>query len=128
MVVTDELPELLIAGAAAFLAMLLIALAYPAGMGMGDVKLAGVMGLYLGAAVIPALLSAFLAGTVVGLGVMVRQGPGARKKGAAVRAVPGAGRRRRAAGGPGAGRSLPRQFPALAQGFSRPADTDENLL
>ena len=38
---TGELPELLIAGAGAFLAMLLIALAYPRGMGMGDVKLAG---------------------------------------------------------------------------------------
>ena len=76
-----ELPELVIAGAASFTALLLVALAHPAGMGMGDVKLAGVMGLYLGVAVIPALLTAFLAGTVVGLGVMLRQGPGARKKG-----------------------------------------------
>jgi leader peptidase (prepilin peptidase)/N-methyltransferase len=81
LVATGELPELLIAGAAAFLALLLIALAYPAGMGMGDVKLAGVMGLYLGSAVAPALLVAFLAGTLVGLGVMLQQGAGARKKG-----------------------------------------------
>ena len=43
-----DLPEHLIAGAAAFTFLLLAALAYPAGMGMGDVKLAGVMGLYLG--------------------------------------------------------------------------------
>ena len=41
-------PELLIAGAGAFLFFLLAALIHPKGMGMGDVKLAGVMGLYLG--------------------------------------------------------------------------------
>ena len=80
-VVPGDLPELLIAGAAAFSALLLVALAHPAGMGMGDVKLAGVMGLYLGTAVAPALLVAFLAGTLVGLGVILRQGPGARKEG-----------------------------------------------
>ena len=48
---------------------------------MGDVKLAGVMGLYLGAAVMPALLIAFLAGTVVGLGVMLRAGAGSAQEG-----------------------------------------------
>jgi len=80
-VVTDELPELAIAGAGAFLAMLLIALAYPRGMGMGDVKLAGVMGLYLGQEVIPALFIGFLTGAVVGLGILAREGSGARKKG-----------------------------------------------
>ena len=77
----DDVPELLIAGAAAFLFLLIAALVYPAGMGMGDVKLAGVMGLYLGLSVIPAMLIAFLAGTVVGVGMMVRKGPGARKTG-----------------------------------------------
>ena len=75
------LPEALIGGAAAFTALFAMALAYPAGMGMGDVKLAGVMGLYLGASVAPALLVAFLAGTVVGLAIVVREGRGARKKG-----------------------------------------------
>jgi leader peptidase (prepilin peptidase)/N-methyltransferase len=75
-----ELPELLIAGAGAFVALLLMVLAYPGGMGMGDVKLAGVMGLYLGVSVIPALLTAFLTGTVVGLAIMAREGRGARKK------------------------------------------------
>jgi leader peptidase (prepilin peptidase)/N-methyltransferase len=78
---TDMLPELLIAGGAAFLALLLIALAYPGGMGMGDVKLAGVMGLYLGAAVASALLVAFFAGSVVGIALMAKHGAGARKKG-----------------------------------------------
>jgi leader peptidase (prepilin peptidase)/N-methyltransferase len=76
-----RLPELLAAGAGAFTALLLAALAYPAGMGMGDVKLAGVMGLYLGLEVIPALVVAFLAGTVVGLAIIARQGARARKSG-----------------------------------------------
>jgi leader peptidase (prepilin peptidase)/N-methyltransferase len=45
-------PERLIAGASAGGFLLLAALAYPAGMGMGDVKLAGMMGLFLGIVVI----------------------------------------------------------------------------
>jgi len=48
-------------------------------MGMGDVKLAGVMGLYLGLSVLPAMAVAFLTGTVVGLGVIARAGLAARK-------------------------------------------------
>jgi leader peptidase (prepilin peptidase)/N-methyltransferase len=48
-------------------------------MGMGDVKLAAVMGLYLGSAVAPALMIAVLVGTVVGVGVMVSEGSAARK-------------------------------------------------
>jgi leader peptidase (prepilin peptidase)/N-methyltransferase len=77
----DALPEMLIAGAGAFTALLLAALAYPGGMGMGDVKLAGVMGLYLGVSVIPALLAAFLLGSVVGIAIVARHGAAARKKG-----------------------------------------------
>jgi leader peptidase (prepilin peptidase)/N-methyltransferase len=77
----EKLPELLIAGAAAFTFLLLAAVAHPAGMGMGDVKLAGVMGLYLGLSVAPAMLIAFLAGSLVGIAMMVRHGSGARKKG-----------------------------------------------
>jgi len=75
------MPERLAAGAGAFLFLLLAALAHPAGMGMGDVKLAGVMGLYLGLSVVPALFGAFLSGTLVGVAIMVRDGAGARKKG-----------------------------------------------
>jgi leader peptidase (prepilin peptidase) / N-methyltransferase len=71
-VATPDLAEYALAGAIAFLALLLAALAYPAGMGMGDVKLAGVMGLYLGLATAPALLAAFLAGSVVGLVLVAR--------------------------------------------------------
>jgi leader peptidase (prepilin peptidase)/N-methyltransferase len=77
----DELPELAIAGAGAFAFLLVAALAYPAGMGMGDVKLAGAMGVFLGLSVVPALFIAFLTGTVVGLVIMAREGSGARKKG-----------------------------------------------
>src|SRR5215207_6087180 len=77
----NDLTELAIAGVAAFAAFLLAALAYPAGMGMGDVKLAGVMGLYLGTSVAPALLLAFLAGTIVGVAILIRDGAAARKKG-----------------------------------------------
>ena len=74
-----ELPEAALAGAAAFLALLLAALAYPAGMGMGDVKLAGVMGLYLGVAVAPAMLAAFLTGSLLGALLLARHGSRARK-------------------------------------------------
>jgi leader peptidase (prepilin peptidase)/N-methyltransferase len=76
----SKLPEHLIAGAVAFTFLLIAALAYPKGMGMGDVKLAGVMGLYLGIAVAPALLVAFLSGSVVGIAIMLREGAEARKR------------------------------------------------
>jgi leader peptidase (prepilin peptidase)/N-methyltransferase len=68
------LPERLIAAVAAGGAFFAVALAYPAGMGMGDVKLAGLLGLYLGAAVAPALAVALVAGTVVGVAIMARRG------------------------------------------------------
>ncbi len=73
-------PERLIAGAGAAGALLLIVLAYPKGMGMGDVKLAGVMGLFLGVAVIPAMLIAILSGSLVGAVVMARKGIRAGRK------------------------------------------------
>jgi len=77
----DNIDDGLIAGGAAFLALFVAALAYPAGMGMGDVKLAGVMGLYLGSWVAPAMLIAFLAGSAVGIAIIAREGRDARKKG-----------------------------------------------
>jgi len=66
--------ERLIAGAAAALLLGLPSLINPKGMGMGDAKLVGVLGLYLGAAVIPAFFVAFLAGTAVGIAIIVRKG------------------------------------------------------
>jgi leader peptidase (prepilin peptidase) / N-methyltransferase len=70
----------LIAGAAAGGALLAVALAYPRGMGMGDVKLAGVMGLFLGASVAPAMLIALLAGTLYGAFLASRKGAQAARK------------------------------------------------
>jgi leader peptidase (prepilin peptidase)/N-methyltransferase len=70
----DYLPEQLIAGAAAGGFFLLAAMAYPRGMGMGDVKLAGVMGLCLGRAVAPAVMIALITGVVVGGIVIARLG------------------------------------------------------
>jgi leader peptidase (prepilin peptidase)/N-methyltransferase len=67
-------PERLISGLAAGGLFLLAALARPGGMGMGDVKLAGVLGLFLGAPVAVALLVALVAGVVVGAVVMARVG------------------------------------------------------
>jgi leader peptidase (prepilin peptidase) / N-methyltransferase len=77
---TADLPEHLIAGAGAFTFLFVAVVAYPAGMGMGDVKLAGAMGLYLGVSIVPSLLVAFLLGTIVGLAIMAREGVEARKK------------------------------------------------
>lgn len=76
----DALADHLIAAAAAFAALFLVALAYPRGMGMGDVKLAGVMGLYLGKAVAPALLIGFAVGALYGLALIARHGAEARKQ------------------------------------------------
>jgi leader peptidase (prepilin peptidase) / N-methyltransferase len=76
----SSLPERGIAAAAAGGLFFLVALAYPRGMGLGDVKLAAVMGLFLGRNVAPAILVALLAGSFVGLAMMVRQGSGARKQ------------------------------------------------
>jgi len=67
-------PEQLIAGAGAAAFLLFFVLAYPRGMGMGDVKLAGVLGLFLGRYVAIALLGGVLAGTVAGVVVMARLG------------------------------------------------------
>lgn len=70
----EDLTEHLIAAAGAGGFLLLAALAYPAGMGMGDVKLAGVMGLFLGRSVGPAMLVALVAGSVVGALIIARKG------------------------------------------------------
>jgi leader peptidase (prepilin peptidase)/N-methyltransferase len=72
-------PERSIAAVAAGGVFFLVALVYPAGMGLGDVKLAATMGLFLGRAVAPAILAALLAGSLVGLGLIARHGSSARK-------------------------------------------------
>jgi leader peptidase (prepilin peptidase)/N-methyltransferase len=70
----DAIPEHLIAAVAAGGFLLVAALAYPSGMGMGDVKLAFVMGLFLGREVGVALLAGLLAGSLVGAAIMARKG------------------------------------------------------
>jgi leader peptidase (prepilin peptidase)/N-methyltransferase len=79
---SDSLVEHLIAAAAAGGFFLLAAIVYPAGMGMGDVKLAAVMGLFLGRAVAPAIFAALIAGTLIGGLIIARHGMAeGRKKG-----------------------------------------------
>ena len=73
------LPERAIAAAAAGGILLLVVLAYPAGMGLGDVKLAATMGLFLGRAVAPAVLIALFVASLVGILLLVRHGSKARK-------------------------------------------------
>jgi leader peptidase (prepilin peptidase)/N-methyltransferase len=68
------LPEHLIAAVAAGGFLLVAALLYPAGMGMGDVKLAAMLGLFLGRAVAPAMFIAMIAGSLVGALIIARFG------------------------------------------------------
>lgn len=75
-----SLPERAIAAAAAGGLLFIAALAYPRGMGLGDVKLAATMGLFLGRDVGPAILVALLTGSVVGLVMIARHGAAARKR------------------------------------------------
>jgi leader peptidase (prepilin peptidase)/N-methyltransferase len=65
-------------GAAAF--FLVFALAYPAGLGMGDVKLALLLGAALGSAVMPAVVLGTLAGGAVAAALLIRHGLAARQR------------------------------------------------
>jgi leader peptidase (prepilin peptidase)/N-methyltransferase len=67
-------PARLIAAAAAGGFLLLAVLAYPGGMGMGDVKFAAFLGLCLGRSVAPAILAALVIGVGVGAAVVARKG------------------------------------------------------
>ena len=75
-----SLGERAVAAAAAGGLLLAAALAYPRGMGMGDVKLAALMGIYLGDSVAPALLVGFLSGALVGLALILKEGAMGRKR------------------------------------------------
>ena len=72
--------ERLIAGAAAGGALMLPSLLHPSGMGLGDAKLMGVLGLFLGVWVLPAFFVAFAAGTLVGIGMIARRGLATSRK------------------------------------------------
>ena len=73
------LPERVAAAAIAGGLLFLVVLAYPKGMGLGDVKLTATMGLFLGWAVAPAVLVALFTGSFVGLALVARHGATARK-------------------------------------------------
>jgi leader peptidase (prepilin peptidase) / N-methyltransferase len=74
------LPERFAAGAGAGGFLLAAALIRPSGMGLGDVKLAGVIGVYLGAGVVVAMVVSFAAGSLVGLALIARHGWAARTR------------------------------------------------
>jgi leader peptidase (prepilin peptidase) / N-methyltransferase len=76
----DHALEWVLAALAAALFFFIPLLIYPAGMGMGDVKLAALLGAALGKSVAAAILAGLLAAGVVALLVLARQGLGARKK------------------------------------------------
>lgn len=77
----DLSPEWIIAGLAASGFLLAAALVYPAGMGMGDVKLALLMGVALGKTVPVALIVGMLAAMIPGIVLFARHGKKARKMG-----------------------------------------------
>ena len=74
-------PEYALAALGASLFLFLAVLAYPAGMGMGDVKLALFMGAVLGKTVGVALMIGMLAALIPGLYLLARHGSKARKMG-----------------------------------------------
>jgi leader peptidase (prepilin peptidase) / N-methyltransferase len=76
----DMLVEHVASAAIAGGLMFLLALAYPRGMGMGDAKLVGMIGLFIGRAVAPATLIGFALGALVGLWMIARRGSAARKE------------------------------------------------
>ncbi len=76
----DSLVENAAAAAIAGGLMFVVALAYPRGMGMGDAKLVGMIGLFIGRAVAPATLIGFVLGAIVGVAMIARRGSDARKQ------------------------------------------------
>jgi leader peptidase (prepilin peptidase) / N-methyltransferase len=77
--VLDPSVEWIAAGLGAGLFFLLAALAYPGGMGMGDVKLAFLLGVGLGRTVPVALLSGMICALVPSVVLLARHGKAARK-------------------------------------------------
>lgn len=73
-------PGQLLAGVLAGGLLLLAALVRPGDMGIGDVKLAGMLGLFLGASVAVALLVAFLAAALAGGALALVRGAAAARR------------------------------------------------
>jgi leader peptidase (prepilin peptidase) / N-methyltransferase len=75
----DRTPEFVLACVGAGIFLLLPLLVYPAGMGLGDVKLAMLLGAGLGSAVIGAFLVGFMAAFLVAVGIIFTRGAAGRK-------------------------------------------------
>jgi leader peptidase (prepilin peptidase)/N-methyltransferase len=75
----DRALEWILAAVGAGLFFLIPILFYPSGMGLGDVKLAILLGATLGTAVMGALLIGLLAAAAFGIAILVRQGRAGRK-------------------------------------------------
>jgi leader peptidase (prepilin peptidase)/N-methyltransferase len=75
----SELTASLVSGVVVFAVALVLAYAARGGLGMGDVKLAGALGLVLGSTVLPALVVGTMLGAVAGLAIIVRQGAAGRR-------------------------------------------------
>ena len=78
--VDDPSAGWLAAALGAGLVLFVIALVYPSGMGMGDVKLAAFLGAGLGLSVIVALFAGFVAAFLPALALLLRHGREARKR------------------------------------------------
>jgi leader peptidase (prepilin peptidase)/N-methyltransferase len=76
----DRALEWTVAAAGAALVLLIPQLVHPAGLGMGDVKLALLLGAALGSAVIAALFIGFLAAAAYALVLLARHGIAARRR------------------------------------------------
>ena len=77
----DPSVEWLLGGFAGFTFLFVAAVIYPAGMGMGDVKLAALLGVMLGRDVAVALMVGMLLAIVPSIVLLARHGSGARKMG-----------------------------------------------
>jgi leader peptidase (prepilin peptidase) / N-methyltransferase len=77
---SDQTLVWIAAGIGAALFFFLPLLVYPSGMGMGDVKLAFLLGVGLGGAVVTALVVGLVAACIVALAILVRGGRAARKQ------------------------------------------------
>jgi leader peptidase (prepilin peptidase) / N-methyltransferase len=75
----DRWLELLIASLAAGLLLFLAAMASPAGLGMGDVKLALMLGAFLGRGVAVAIMGGLLAAALPSIALLLMHGRGGRR-------------------------------------------------
>ena len=79
--IRDPSVEWIVAALAAGGFFLIAALIYPAGLGMGDVKMAAFLGAWLGAPVIVALFAGSLLAVIPAIFILATQGRAARKVG-----------------------------------------------